>query len=203
MSAGSFKQDGIGWRIGLLQRKVSEWIEYQTSQVEIDSPDWNLENIPWKLLWLAIKFLLWGIVTLLAVWILWQSWLFIRIYWKRWQRKSDRSWQPVPELIPEFSSHDWLDKSQAARINANYRQAIFCLYQAMLQLLDERKIVPAQLSRTDGEYGRSLHQTATNVLPAYELLLSIHQRLCFSRAEASHSLYEQCQQAYQQIANQT
>jgi len=69
----------------------------------------------------------------------------------------------------------------------------------MLQLLDERGIIPNQLSRTDEEYRRSLSQVQLPTPQAYELLLSIHQQLCFSRAEADQSLYERCYKAYQQI----
>ena len=71
----------------------------------------------------------------------------------------------------------------------------------MLQLLDERDILPNQLSLTDEEYRRSLAQIQVSPFPAYKLLLSIHQRLCFSRAEANQALFEECQQAYQQIEN--
>ena len=69
----------------------------------------------------------------------------------------------------------------------------------MLQLLDEREVIPAQSSRTDEEYRRSLFKLQVSPPQPYELLLSIHQRLCFSSAEASQSLFEQCQQAYRQI----
>ena len=71
----------------------------------------------------------------------------------------------------------------------------------MLQLLDERGIVPTQLSLTDEEYRRSLAKMQLSNSQPYEFLLSIHQRLCFSKAEADRSLFEQCQQAYQQIEN--
>jgi hypothetical protein len=87
-------------------------------------------------------------------------------------------------------------------VDGNYRQAIFCLYQAMLKLLDERGIIPTQLSLslTDEEYRRSLLKIPVSPLTPYELLLSTHQRLCFSTAEADRALFEECQQAYQQIA---
>jgi hypothetical protein len=69
----------------------------------------------------------------------------------------------------------------------------------MLKLLDERGIIPTQLSLTDQEYRRSLLKIPVASLNSYELLLSIHQRLCFSQAEADRALFEECQQAYQQI----
>lgn len=200
MSLGSFKQDGLGWRINLIKQRFSEWIEYQLSQLDADS--WDLEFLKSKLLWQIIKFCLWAIIAVLLIWMTWQLWLLLRPYWKRWQRPSDRhtAYQP-PVETPPLSVADWVERSQSARIEGDYSQAIFCLYQAMLQLLDDRGIIPNQLSLTDQEYRRSLAQIQVSPFPPYELLLSIHQRLCFSKAEANQALFEECQQAYQQIEN--
>ena len=194
MSAGSFKQDGLGWRINLIKQRFSEWIEYQTSQLDTD---WDFGS---SLLWQIIKFCLWSIIAILLVWMTWQLWLLLRPYWKRWQRASDRySTFTPPSPTMQLSAADWVARSRSARVEGNYRQAIFCLYQAMLKLLDERRIIPTQLSLTDEEYRRSLSEISISPLTPYEKLLSIHQRLCFSRAEADQALFEECQQAYQQI----
>lgn len=196
MSAGSFKQDGLGWRINLIKQRFGEWLEYKLSQFD---SDWDFES---TLLWQIIKFCLWSIIAILLVWITWQLWLLLRPYWKRWQRVDDRNSTTItpPSPIVQLSVADWVERSQSARIEGNYRQAIICLYQAMLQLLDERGVIPTQLSLTDQEYRRSLLKNQILPIAPYELLLSIHQRLCFSTAEADQALFETCQQAYQQIA---
>lgn len=196
MSAESFKQDGLGWRINLIKQRFGEWSEYQLSQLDVD---WDLESFGSSLLWQIIKFFLWSIIAVLLVWIVWQLWLLISLYFKRWQRKSDRAAFFTPPQTVKLSASDWVERSQSARIEGNYRQAILCLYQAMLKLLDERGIIPTQLSLTDEEYRRSLLRIQISPFPPYELLLSIHQRLCFSKAEASQALFEECRQAYQQI----
>lgn len=197
MSAGSFKQDGLGWRIDLIKRRVGEWVEFKTAQLGTKS--WEAGWLKSKLLWQIIKVFMWLLIAVLLVWMTWQIWILLRPYWKRWRRQSDR-FSPinVPIGEPHLSKADWLERSQTARIEGNYRQAIFCLYQAMLQLLDERGIVSSQVSLTDGEYQHFLRKQVSPIQP-YEMLLSIHQRLCFSRAEADKSLFEQCQQAYRQI----
>jgi hypothetical protein len=198
MSAESFKQDGLNWRFNLIKQRFSEWIEYQTSQLD---PDWDLKSWQLKLLWQIIKFCLWLIITILLVWMTWQLWLLLRLYWKRWQRKSaSQSTVKAPVKITQLSAADWVERSQSAKVDGNYRQAIFCLYQAMLKLLDERGIIPTQPSLTDREYQQSLLKILISPLTPYELLLSTHQRLCFSTAEADKALFEECQQAYQQIA---
>ena len=191
MSASSFRQDGLGWRINLIKQRFGEWSEYRMSRLDAD---W--EFIPFKL----IEFCLWSIIAMLLVWMLWQAWLLLRSYWRHWQRSSDRSTPLTPSpTTPQLSAADWVERSQTARIDADYRRAIFCLYQAMLRLLDEREIMPNQPSFTDEEYRRLLQRKQVFLQP-YELLLSIHQRLCFSTAEADRALFERCQQAYQQIA---
>ena len=193
MSVESFRQDGLGWRINLIKQRFGEWLEYKLSRLDVDGVDFG----SW---WQVIKFCLWSLIAILLVWITWQLWLLLRPYWKRWQRPSDRNstHTPQPQTI-QLSAADWTCRSQSARIEGNYRQAIFCLYQAMLQLLDERRIVPAKKSWTDREYRRSLTEIQISPLQPYELLLSIHQRLCFSNAEATQSMFEECRQAYQQI----
>ncbi|MGL4883203.1 MAG: DUF4129 domain-containing protein [Waterburya sp.] len=198
MSAGSFKQDGLGWRFDLIKQRVSEWLELKTAQLDTDA--WGWEFLKSKLLWQIIKICLWSLIAVLLVWITWQLWLFLRPYWKRWQRGSDRHINiQTPLNTPRLSIADWVERSQTAKIEGNYRQAIFCLYQAMLELLDQRGIIPAEASLTDQEYQRSLLKLQVSPSQPYEFLLSIHQRLCFSRAEADKSLFEQCQQAYRQI----
>ncbi|MEO1673646.1 MAG: DUF4129 domain-containing protein [Cyanobacteria bacterium J06631_2] len=202
MSAGSFKQDGLGWRISLIKQRFSEWIEYRVSK--LDLPDWDGESWELSWLWEVIKFCLWSILTILLIWLVWQLWLFLRPYWRRWQRSGDldRHSPFIPEpQTPQLSVADWVERSQSARTEGNYRQAIFCLYQAMLKLLDERGIVTSQLSFTDEEYRRSLLEVQVSPMTPYELLLSIHQRLCFSSTEADQALFEECQLAFEQIVN--
>ena len=198
MSAGSFQQDSLGWRINLITRRIGEWFEYRISQL---GTDWKLNLAPSKLLWQIIKFCLWSIIAILLVWLVWQGYLLLRTYRKRWQRRDRQVSFDKIDPPPQLSTVDWVERSQTARIEGNYREAIFCLYRAMLSLLDERGVIPARANLTDEEYRRSLLQMQISSLQPYELLLSIHQRLCFSKAEADRSLFEQCQQAYKQIAN--
>lgn len=200
MSAGSFQQDSLGWRIDLITRRIGEWIEYRVTRLNLDT-DWDLDLVPLKLLWQAIEFCLWSIIVILLFWMVWQIWLQLRPYWKRWQRTPTRQPFALPVRTHQLSATDWVERSQTARIDGNYREAIFSLYRAMLSLLDERGIIATQLNLTDEEYRQSLIKMQLSALQSYESLLSIHQRLCFSKAEADRSLFEQCQQAYKQIAN--
>ena len=196
MSAGSFKQDSLGWRINLVRQRFSEWSEYRLSQLD---PDWNLDYPLFKLLWRIVRICLWAIIAVSIVWLVWQAWLLLRPYWRGWQRASVGFPIDPPPTTSSLSAADWVERSQTARIEADYRRAIFCLYQAMLKLLEKRGIMPVQPSFTDEEYRRSLLQRQIFPPQPYETLLSIHQRLCFSQAQADRALFERCQQAYQQI----
>ena len=200
MSAGTFKQDGFGWRIDLLRSRIDEWIELKFSQLEFDFP--QLSFLQSELIWQIIRFFLWSIIAILLVWISWQIWLFLRIYLRKWQRQKNLIESNITRVTPHLSLAEWAARSQEYSQQGDYRQGIFCLYQAMLQLLHERGIITKQSSRTDQEYKRSLQDLQLSPSQPYELLLSIHQRLCFSSAEASYSLFEQCWQAYQEIETQ-
>ncbi|GAB4535041.1 MAG: hypothetical protein Tsb0014_21750 [Pleurocapsa sp.] len=198
MSTESFKQDSLGWRIELLKQRFREWIEFKFSQV--DGDNWDFSWLRSPLLWQITRVLLWSIIAILLVWIVWQLWLWLRPYFRRWRRQKNIPVESRPVPIPQLSVTEWIGRSQEYAQQRDYRQAIFCLYQGMLQILNDRGILTNLSSRTDGEYKRSLQQLQLSSFAAYELLLSIHQRLCFSNAEASQLMFEQCQEAYQEIA---
>ena len=197
MSVGSFKQDGLGWRIDLLRQRIDEYIEFKFSQLELDFPE--VSFLKSGLFWHIVNFFLWSIIAILLVWISWQIWLLFRVYLRRWKRQERLVEPTITTSIPKLSIAEWVARSQEYSQQEDYRQGIFCLYQAMLHLLHEREIINRQSSRTDEEYRRALQNLQLSQLQPYELLLSIHQRLCFSSAEASQSLFEQCLQAYQEI----
>ena len=202
MSVGAFKQDGFGWRIDLLTQRIGEYIEFKLSQLELDLPELsflNLKLLKSELLWQIVRFFLWSIIAILLVWISWQIWLLLRTYLRRWQKQKHLVETVISTSIPNLSISEWVARSQQYSQQGDYRQGIFCLYQAMLNLLHDRQLIDEQSSRTDEEYRRSLQNLQLPKLQPYELLLSIHQRLCFSSAEASRSLFEQCWQAYQEI----
>lgn len=197
MLVGAFRQDGLGWRIDLLRQRIGEYIEFKLSQLELDMP--SLPFLKSKLFWQIIKFFLWSIIAILLVWLSWQGWLLLRIYLKKWQKQKRLVEPNIITSTPILSIAEWVARSQEYSQQGDYRQGIFCLYQATLHLLHDRAIINQQSSRTDQEYTRSLQNLQLAQLQAYELLLSIHQRLCFSNAEASQSLFEQCLQAYRKI----
>jgi len=66
----------------------------------------------------------------------------------------------------------------------------------VLQQLDDRKILPGDRSRTDGEYLRFL-QTQPNPRPYY-VLFRTHERLCFGDVEISEAQFIDCEQAYRE-----
>lgn len=197
MLVGAFRQDGLGWRIDLLRQKTGEYIEFKLSQLELDMP--GLPFLKSKLFWQIIKFFLWSIIAILLVWLSWQGWLLLRAHLRKWQKQKRLVEPTIITSTSKLSIAEWVARAQEYSQQGDYRQGIFCLYQAMLHLLHDRAIINQQFSRTDREYQRSLQNLQLAQLQPYELLLSIHQRLCFSSAEASQSLFEQCLQAYRKI----
>lgn len=200
MSAEKFKQNGLGWQIDLLRQRIDEYLELKVSQLSADIP--RLEFLQSELFWQIVRVILWSITAILLVWISWRIWLLLRFYLRRWQRQKQTNNSTITMVTSKISVAEWVARSQEYGKQGDYRQGIFCLYQAMLHLLEERAIIEGQSSLTDREYRRSLQNLQLSQLQTYELLLSTHQRLCFSSAEASKSLFEQCLQAYHSIETQ-
>ena len=200
MSAEKFKQNGLGWQVDLLRQRIDEYIEFKVSQLSADIP--RLEFLQSELFWQIVRVILWSITAILLVWISWRIWLLLRFYLRRWQRQKQTNNSTITMVTSKISVAEWVARSQEYSQQGDYRQGIFCLYQAMLHLLEDRAIIEGKSSRTDEEYKRSLQNLQLSQLQTYELLLSTHQRLCFSSAEASKSLFEQCLQAYRSIETQ-
>ncbi len=200
MSAEKFKQNGLGWQVDLLRQRIDEYIEFKVSQLSADIP--RLEFLQSELFWQIVRVILWSITAILLVWISWRIWLLLRFYLRRWQRQKQTNNSTITMVTSKISVAEWVARSQEYGKQGDYRQGIFCLYQAMLHLLEDRAIIERQSSLTDREYRRSLQNLQLSQLQTYELLLSTHQRLCFSSAEASKSLFEQCLQAYRSIETQ-
>ena len=199
---GSYEQENLAWKIQQLQQRFGEWWELQTSQFVSDISQASLPS------WLSST--IWGYIAQTIFWLI-LGLLLIRVslqvirrlshYFttlKNQQSQSSKIQQST--TFRELSVVSWLTKAEKWRKQGNYRQACSCLYMAMLQKLDDRGVISHQASRTDGEYLQLIEQ-----LPQprpYQILLSNHQQLCFSNTEASPSVFDECQQAYQEIEDE-
>ncbi|NES72488.1 MAG: DUF4129 domain-containing protein [Okeania sp. SIO2D1] len=192
---GSFERNGVGWQLNLLRKRLGEWLELQTSDAfnNWSIPEWL--RSPW-LIEIA-KLIFWLILTLMILWIILQLWQVVVPYLYNLSKQRERPTRKNTHQTKELSTQAWLARAKKFQSQQNYRQGCLCLYQAMLQLLSDRGIIPQQSSRTDGEY----RQLIENLPPlnAYETLLATHEQLCFSLVEATSSVFTQCQQAYQKI----
>lgn len=195
MSTSSFEKDSFGWQLQQLQQRLEEWWELQTNELGKKIP--NVPLFDSEILWKIIEIVFWTIIGLFAIWILWQVWLQLRQYLYNLGSQNSQSAQRKRRLSKELSVADWLARSQKFQQQGNYREACICLYQAMLQQLSDREIIPHQPSRTDGEYLQLIQQLPQS--RPYIFLLMTHQILCFSSIEATPSILKECQQAYREI----
>ncbi|TVQ46885.1 MAG: DUF4129 domain-containing protein [Gloeocapsa sp. DLM2.Bin57] len=191
---GEAQSSSIAWEISQLYRRVSEWLEWQVSRLRLDFPD--LPEFSWfnqeLLEWMGAVFF-WTLLGLLIVLIL----TMIIAYANNLKKSRPKS--TVINSKNELITVDqWLKRSLKYAEEKNYHTACVCLYQGMLQLLDDRRLIPQQMSRTDGEYWR-LIEGFSQPLP-YQTLLLTHQSLCFGNVKASVKTWENCYQAYQQIS---
>ncbi len=198
MSDTIFKQDSLKWRSHLLTERIREWWEWQLSRLANNTKlDLDVEWVR-----ILVKFLLWSITAATLVWLTWQLWLLLRPYVRTWQKQQQKSRQLSEQhSVVELSVDEWLERSQTFQKQRDYRQAIFCLYQAMLQQLSDRGIIPNLSSRTDREYFKLIQKSQISPSPSYQLLLNTHEQLCFSNQDADESLWQECQQAFQLSVN--
>ncbi len=198
MPASPFEKNSLGWQLYQLQQRVGEWWELQTSRFVPNVPNASLPSwLKSPLLWTIAKIAFW----VLLAWLL--SWAALRImrrlspYFYGLRNQLSESADKARAQNSEVLIANWLQRSQKFQQQGNYREACLCLYRAMLQRLNDTGIAKDQPSRTDGEYLQLVQQ-----LPQpqpYQTLLLTHQELSFSNAEASPSLFDECQQAYREI----
>ena len=202
MSDIIFKQNSLGWRSHLLHQRIQEWWEWQVSRLVDNAPDVPILDLDAEWIRLLIKVLLWSITAAISVWLTWQLWLLFRPYFRTWQKQQQQSRQlPNQPKVNQLSVNQWFERAQEFQKQRDYRQAIFCLYQAMLQQLSDRDIIPNSSSRTDREYLKLIQKSQIAPLPSYQLLLNTHEQLCFTDQDADESLWQACQQACQLTVN--
>ena len=179
------------WQLEQLQQQLGEWIEakLRANDPDIPSdlfPDW-LGGLLVRITWLILG----GLVI----------WLGYRIIYPAWQQWFNRSSKTRSQLdadpIQVYTVSELLAKSQQFQLDRDYTQASRWLYLAMLQRLNDAKLIPHQFSRTDREYLQLL--SAVPIINVGEILVSIHEQLHFSDRQIAIEDFDRCQQAYQQI----
>jgi Domain of unknown function (DUF4129) len=199
-----FEQNSPSWQTQLRTQEWSERLEYQLGQFgkwltkvwpkgkPQSNPDFN---------WDAGVLHSWGnllsglLLSLILGLLFWTCYRLLRHYWRTSPLARSRSVMPSPAKQQTIA--DWLVQARRAQREGHYRLACQALYQAALQHLDHRKLVPLEASRTDGEYLAVLTQQPKSM--AYQTLIQIHEQLEFGRASESEAIWNRCQTAYQDI----
>jgi hypothetical protein len=195
MTNGEFEKNSIGWQLSQLQQRVGEWIELQMvrlnknlPQLPAGIPSWLVEGL---------KAIAWIVAIALVLWLAWYVWRRLEPYFMGLRNRHATGKHSAPRTS-EIPVEVWLKRSQTYFSQGNYREACRCLYMATLQLLHERAIARHQLSRTDREYLQLVQQLPQS--QSYRTLITTHEQLCFSNGEILPETFEQCQQAYRDIA---
>ena len=199
MAAQTFEKTNLAWEFQQQIERFNEWLELLLSNNQNQLPQISWE--PWllDLLWLVVRTIFWLMLGLLLIWLGWQL-------WENWKKYYD--FLPVSENATETKTtginklkvSTWIERSRKFYRQENYKEAVRCLYMAMLQKLNDRGIIMDETSRTDGEY-RQLIQNLPN-REAYQILLNSHEQLCFANSPISLEIFQRCQQAYQEIEKQ-
>jgi hypothetical protein len=178
------------WQLERLQQQLGEWIEVKSRS---DDRDLNLDVFPPWLAPLLVR-LTWLILAGLSIWF---GYRIVYPFWREWlvNRQSDVELDRAP--VQTYTVAELLARSRQFQHDRDYTQASRWLYLAMLQLLNDAKIVPHQASRTDREYLKLL-----GTLPSIEIgevLVSTHERLHFGDVPITAADFDRCQQAYHQL----
>jgi multidrug efflux pump subunit AcrB len=181
------QKDSWGWQVDRLWQQLFEWLEVKLKFTAPKSgiPEWVVQLIA-NMLWL-----------LLAVGAAWVLYLILRNFIPSIDLR--RFWvKPAqPQSAPTYSVAELLAKAQQYQAQQNYSEAGRYLYLAMLQRLNDAKIVLHQPSRTDREYAALLGQAT--VIQTGDLLLQTHEQLQFADRPLSAEAFDRCQEAYQQL----
>jgi Domain of unknown function (DUF4129) len=193
MFADGFERNGLGWQLQQLGRRFGEWLELRLPR-SVDTPNvpqWSVPNWIWEVAF-------WAIVISATLWLGWQLFQLLSPYLNPANPQSAR-WliRKAASEESEKTVADWVRLMQEFQRQGNYREACRALYMAMLQRLNDTKLVPHQPSRTDGEYLQVVQQLPQS--QAYQTLIRTHEQLCFGDAAVSVDVFNRCQRAYQEI----
>ncbi|MBD2545758.1 DUF4129 domain-containing protein [Planktothricoides sp. FACHB-1370] len=193
MSVAEFETTNLSWRWQQGQQQLQEWTELKFSQFfpnlfpSLDWPTVPTGNFNWLFYVLGI------VLTIAVCWQL-QSWIVQFWYWQMSKTSDRRSHFSENRSL---TVKDLLGRSRKYQEKGNYTAACYCLYRAMLQQLDDRGIIPQQVSRTDREYDQLLQEQPN--YSAYKVLLETHERLYFGKQQANADMFARCQEAYEAI----
>jgi hypothetical protein len=189
--ANSFEKTSWRWQLEQFQQRLVEWIEVK---LRTDDRGSNFDEFPpW--LGLFLVRLTWLLLAMLVVWF---GYRIIYPYWKKWsfnnreQQSAERS-----NIDKIYTVTELLDRSNRFKGDGNYHEASRWLYLAMLQRLNDAKLIPHQLSRTDREYIQILRTVPT--IEVGELLVSTHEQVYFGDRIVTSEDFDRCQQVYHQI----
>ncbi|MGG6266845.1 DUF4129 domain-containing protein [Leptolyngbya sp. AN03gr2] len=198
MAAEQFQKTDFNWQLQQFFRQVGEWIELNFPQVQPpnapDVPNWWFPS--W---WLEAGF--WTLIGLFVLWLGFQIYLAVRSYLTRNQAQMAKFLDRRSTAEKELTIAQWVRSAQEFQQQGNYREASRALYMAMLQRLNETKLIPGDQSRTDREYSRLVQ-----LLPqseSYQMLLETHELLHFSNAPISAEMFDRVQKAYGNIERST
>ncbi|KAM3103654.1 DUF4129 domain-containing protein [Phormidesmis sp. 146-12] len=194
MSA-AFEKNSFDWQVQQIFRRAGEWVE----RVFVAPNLPNLPNAPqWWFPENLLETAFWTIVIFASIWLGWRIW---RLFTYLNVLNPDKArWLNRPAKGDEERDRTvaaWMRQMQEFQRQGNYSEACRALYMAMLQRLNDTKLLPHQSSRTDGEYLQVVQQLPQ--AQSYQTLISTHEQLCFGQATISSEEFSTCQRAYQEI----
>ncbi len=194
MAAVNFQRDGLGWQIGKLRRYLGEWIEVATRGQGENNTDVSIPP------WIAslLNFCAWVMLILCSAWLGLAVYRLARNYWLERQGLGSILGAALPS---EPTLADLLQAAQKFYQQQDYRAACRYLYLALLQYLHTKEILLQKVSRTDGEYRRSLVEQSTDKLEECYRVINLHEKLSFSEFVVKEEDFIDCKTALNRVMN--
>jgi len=190
----------LGWRTAQTIQRLSQWVEFQLSRVDVPTPRLGLPDWPWLLSFL--QGLTWVVGVMLVLGLAWGVYQRLSTYLQQRQANPVLAPTSVASGPPLQRAQQYWQQAQDLAAQGNYGAACQTLYLATLTTLDDRQQVPHQRSRTGREYLQrlaALPQWEATRLRPYQLLMRTHERLIFGAATATAETYQRCRRAYEEI----
>ncbi len=197
MPLATFEKTNIPWQVQQSGQRLGEWVELKISEIRfpnVKGPNWQFPDFSISPRFWEVLF--WVMVLAFVTWVVIKLYPLLAPYWTTW-REGEAATLRLAPTVPDRPVSVWLQQAQQFQQQGNYPEACRALYWAMLQHLNDAKIAPHELSRTDGEYRRLL--TGQAYPRAYGTLLAAHEQLCFGGVALNAEDFNRCQRAYREI----
>lgn len=185
METKEFSQ--VSWLEELLQ-KGRDWIQsIKLFFSDLINGLFQADNAPVSLGWLFPVLLF--LILLLALW-----WFGSKLIIHREQKG-----EGVKQVTQQKGGSHWIKRAEQAAAQGVYREAIRCLFQSVLERLDEQGVISRAENKTNLEYVEEVERHLPQQAPIFTELVRRFDHSWYGLATVNSAQYEQFYQVVRQM----